>query len=144
MSELENKMLIRRMLAGEVDYLEQWASDAVWTIQGSTRWSGTYSGKADIARNLLGPMMAELKSLGKFEIDNVVAEGDYVVVQGHATGRITQNGQLYNNTYCLVYEIVGGKIRQHTEYCDTELITRAFGPESPFGSSGPNRAGSIL
>jgi uncharacterized protein len=79
MSEVENKMLIRRMLAGEVGYLEQWASDAVWTILGSTRWSGTYSGKTDIARNLLGPMMAELKSLGKFEIDNVVAEGDYVV-----------------------------------------------------------------
>jgi hypothetical protein len=34
MSEVENKILIRRMLAGEVDYLEQWASDAVWTIQG--------------------------------------------------------------------------------------------------------------
>jgi ketosteroid isomerase-like protein len=43
MSETENKMLVRRMLAGEVDWLEQWASDAVWTIPGSTRWSGTYS-----------------------------------------------------------------------------------------------------
>jgi ketosteroid isomerase-like protein len=91
----------------------------------------TYSGKTHIARNLLGPLTAELKSLGKFEIDNVVAEGDYVVVQGHVTGRITQSGQPYNNTYCLVYEIVAGKIRQHTEYCDTELITRAFGPEPP-------------
>ncbi len=76
-------------------------------------------------------MTAELKSLGEFEIDNVVAEGDYVVVQGHATGRITQSSQEYNNTYCLVYEIVAGKIRQHTEYCDTELITKAFGLENP-------------
>jgi ketosteroid isomerase-like protein len=75
-------------------------------------------------------LTAELKSLGKFEIDNVIAEGDYVVVQGHVTGRVTQTGQQYNNTYCLVYEIVG-KIRQHTEYCDTELITKAFGPELP-------------
>jgi hypothetical protein len=80
MAEAENKMLIRRMLAGEVDWLEQWASDAVWVIPGSTKWSGTYSRKSNIARNLLGPLTAELKSLGEFEIDNVIAEGDYVVV----------------------------------------------------------------
>ena len=104
-------------------------ADAVWMIPGSTRWSGTYNGKASIARNLLGPLTAELKSLGEFEIDNVIAEGDYVVVQGRVTGRVTQTGQQYNNTYCLVYEIVAGKIRRHTEYCDTELITKAFGPE---------------
>jgi hypothetical protein len=41
MSKAKNKMLIRRMLAGEVDRLEQWASDAVWMIPGSTGWSGT-------------------------------------------------------------------------------------------------------
>ncbi len=127
MSEAENKVLISRMLAGEIDWLEQWASDAVWVIPGSTKWSGTYSGKTNIARNLLGPLTAELKSLGKFEIDNVVAEGNYVVVQGHVTGRVTKTGQQYNNTYCLIYEIVAGKIRKHTEYCDTELITKAFG-----------------
>lgn len=127
MSEAENRMLISRMLAGEIDWLEQWAGDAVWVIPGSTKWSGTYSGKTNIARNLLGPLTAELKSLGKFEIDNVVAEGNYVVVQGHVTGRVTRTGQQYNNTYCLVYEIVSGKIRKHTEYCDTELITKAFG-----------------
>ena len=128
MSEAENKTLIKRMLTGEIDWLEQWATDAVWTIQGSTKWSGTYSGKTEIARNLLGPLLAELKSLGKFEIDNLIAEGDYVVVQGHATGRVTQTGHEYNNTYCLVYEIVAGNIRRHTEYCDTELVTSAFGP----------------
>ncbi len=128
MPETENKILVKRMLAGEVDWLEQWASDGVWIIPGSTRWSGTYSGKIAIARNLLGPLTSEMKSPGNFEVDNIVAEGDHVVVQGHATGRVTQSGQQYNNTYCLVYEIVAGKIRHLTEYCDTELITKAFGP----------------
>jgi uncharacterized protein len=126
MSEAENKMIVTRMLAGEVDWLDQWDNKGVWVIPGTTRWSGTYSGKAMIARNLLGPLSAEMKSLGKFEIDHLVAEGSYVVVQGHATGRVTQSGQPYNNTYCLVYEIIAGKIRHLTEYCDTELVTKAF------------------
>ena len=58
MSEAENKMLINRMLAGEVDWLEQWASDAVWVIPGSTKWSGTYSGKTNIAGNQLTPRLS--------------------------------------------------------------------------------------
>ena len=130
MPEAENKTLVKRMLAGEVDWLEQWASDGVWMIPGSTRWSGTYCGKAAIARNLLGPLTSAMKSLGKFEVDKIIAEGDCVVVQGHATGRVTQSGEQYDNVYCLVYEIVAGKIRRLTEYCDTELITKAFGPGS--------------
>lgn len=97
-----------------------------------SRWSGTYSGKPAIARDLLAPLTAEMASLGRFEIDNIVAEGNYVVVQGHASGRLTKSGKAYDNTYCLVYEIAGGKIRKLTEYCDTELITCTFGaPDSP-------------
>lgn len=123
----DNKMLVERMLCGEVDWLDQFASDAVWIIPGTTRWSGTYSGKAAIARDLLAPLTAEMANLGRFEIDNMVAEGNYVVVEGHASGRLTKSGRTYNNTYCLVCEIVAGKIRKLTEYCDTELITCTFG-----------------
>ena len=122
----DNKLLVTRMLAGETDWLEQWSADGVWTIPGSTKWSGIYAGKAEIARKLLAPMTAEMASLGRFEIENVIAEGNFVVVQGQATGRVTKSGRPYNNTYCLVYEIVGGKIQRLTEYCDTELITSAF------------------
>jgi ketosteroid isomerase-like protein len=76
----ENKMLVKRMLAGEVDWLEQWASNQEWMISGSARRSGTCSGNAAIGRNLLASLTAEMESLGRFKIDNVVAEGNYVVV----------------------------------------------------------------
>ena len=122
----DNKLLVTRILAGETNWPEQWAEDGVWTIPGSTKWSGIYVGKAEIARKLLAPMSAEMGSLGKFEIENIIAEGNFVVVQGHATGRVTKSGRPYNNTYCLVYEIAAGKINRLTEYCDTELITSAF------------------
>jgi ketosteroid isomerase-like protein len=131
MAATENRRLVERMLAGEIDWLEQWSSDGLWSIPGSTRWSGTYQGKADIGRNLLGPLSAEMESLGTFHIDRVIAEGNHVVVQGHASGRITKSGKPYNNTYCLVYEIIDGKIRELTEYCDTELVNVAFGAKSP-------------
>jgi hypothetical protein len=49
-------------------------------IPGSTRWSGTYLGKAAIGRNLLAFLKAEMESLGRFEIDHVVAERNHVAV----------------------------------------------------------------
>ena len=35
----ERNLLVKRMLTGEVNWLDQWASDGVWTTPGSTRWS---------------------------------------------------------------------------------------------------------
>ena len=58
---------------------------------------------------------------------DLIAEGDYVVLQTHGQGRKTKLGNEYNNTYCIVYKIADGKVQEVTEYCDTELITSAFG-----------------
>jgi ketosteroid isomerase-like protein len=85
------------------------------------------NGNQEIVDKLFKPIFAELETPGSNVVDNSVAEGDYVVVQQHGTGRKTKLGKSYNNTYCIVYKLLGGKIKEITEYCDTELITAAFG-----------------
>jgi ketosteroid isomerase-like protein len=40
---------------------------------------------------------------------------------------VTTSGKPYNNTYCIVLRLADGKIVQVDEYCDTELVTEAFG-----------------
>jgi ketosteroid isomerase-like protein len=129
MGASENKEVVRQMRdAKGIDALLATMSDDVrWTIIGTTKYSGTMNGKKEIMDRLLRPIFAELESMGSNTVDNVVAEGDYVVVQTHASGRKTKTGNPYNNTYCLVYKVADGKIREITEYCDTELITAAFG-----------------
>ena len=59
-------------------------------------------------------------------VDNLLADGDFVVVQGHGVA-MTKRGVAYNNTYCWVYRFEQGQIKALTEYLDTELVTRAFG-----------------
>ena len=55
-----------------------------------------------------------------------VAEGDHVVVQ--CRGKVTTKaGQPYNNHYCFVCRLSGGKLRELTEYMDTELAAQALG-----------------
>jgi uncharacterized protein len=129
MGVAENKAVVRSM--GEAKSLDAMlatmADDVRWTIIGSTKWSRTMNGKKEIVDKLLHPIFEELASMGSNTTDNVIAEGDYVVVQSHASGRKTKTGRPYNNTYCNVFKVVDGKIKEITEYLDTELVTRAFG-----------------
>jgi len=122
----ENKEVVRQALAGGA-LMEKMHDDAVWNIPGTTRFSSTFKGKQDITDRLIGPLVAELESMGSVSLDNIVAEGDYVVVQSTASGRQTKTGNPYNNNYCFVFRLEDGKIKEVTEYCDTELITAAFG-----------------
>ena len=125
----ENKEVVRRM--GEAKGLEPMlatmSDDVRWTIIGKTKFSHVMNGKQEIIDKLLKPIFAEMEGMGLNHVDNIIAEGDYVVVQQHATGRKTKTGNDYNNTYCLVFKVLDGKIKEITEYLDTELVTSAFG-----------------
>ena len=85
------------------------ADDVKWTIIGSTELSGVY----------------RLASPVTFTFERFIADGEYVVMQ--ARGQATAvTGLAYDNTYCIVARIVDGRIREMTDYVDTELITRAL------------------
>jgi uncharacterized protein len=125
----ENKEVIRKMreAKGLDEMLASMSDDVRWTIMGKTKYSHVMNGKDEITNKLLKPIFAELESMGANHVDNVIAEGDYVVVQQHASGRKTKTGNDYNNSYCLVYKVIDGKVKEITEYLDTELVTSAFG-----------------
>jgi uncharacterized protein len=129
MSAAENKEIIRKMgkAKGLDEMLGMMADDIRWTLIGNTKFSGTFNGKKELLDKLIYPLFAQMESMGTGTTDNVIAEGDYVVVQTRGSGRRTKIGKDYNNTYCIVYKIADGKVKEVTEYCDTELITAAFG-----------------
>lgn len=129
MSATENKEVIRKMNQAKSldEMLGTMADDVRWTLIGNTKFSGTFNGKKELLERLIYPLFAQMESMGTGTTENMVAEGDYVVVQTRGQGRRTKTGNDYNNTYCIVYKIADGKIKEVTEYCDTELITAAFG-----------------
>ena len=132
MSAAANKETIRNNFAelakgNGAPLLESLADDVQWTIIGTTCLSKTFKGKQDVIDGLLVPFREALVD-GHIHIhvDNLLADGDFVVVQGHGEA-MTKRGVAYNNTYCWVYRFEQGKIKALTEYLDTELVTRAFG-----------------
>lgn len=107
-------------------FMQRLSDDIRWTIIGTTRYSGTYTGKRQLVERLLTPIMADLESGIRQNVQNVIAEGDTVVVQTQGES-MTKSGKPYNNTYCLVIRVADDKITELTEYLDTELVTEAFG-----------------
>lgn len=107
--------------------LDSLADDVQWTIIGSTVLSKTFNGKQAVLDELLLPLREALVD-GHLHVtvDNLLADGDYVIAQGRGEA-MTKRGVPYNNTYCWVYRFADGKIAALTEYLDTELVTRAFG-----------------
>jgi hypothetical protein len=47
-----------------------------------------------------------------------------VECRGHVT---TKSGKPYNNTYCYVCRFADGKLKELTDYLDTELVTASLG-----------------
>lgn len=106
--------------------LDLFADDATWTNIGTTKLSKTFVGKQAMIDELLGPLFGALEGGITSRVDNIVAEGDFVVVESRGTAR-TKDGRPYDNTYCHVFTIRDGKIRAVTEYMDTELVSAVFG-----------------
>lgn len=126
----ENKQLVQSFydagnrgdLDGCLGYL---AEDVKWTNIGSTKYSGVYRGKAALVTELLQPVFGQLKAGIASAIENIIAEGDFVVVQLRGKAE-TADGRPYNNTYCHVFTIRGGAIAEVTEYFDTQLAARVL------------------
>ncbi len=94
------------------------ANDIKWNILGY----GTVSGKEEVLEVF---KMSQLESFPVVTIKNIVAEGNYVVVE--STGEAnTKNGKPYNQTYCDVFYFDNEKLLEITTYLDTALSKEAL------------------
>jgi len=134
MSASENKERMRGLFAataeGDFDPLvAALADDASWTIKGGTPFSKTYAGKEKILARLLGPLAARIDGRLRLSARRLIAEDDLVVVEAQGAAS-TVAGVAYDNGYCFVFRLEQGRIREITEYMDTQLVMTAFGSES--------------
>lgn len=131
MGATENKEMIRTMFAelgkGNADaFLGAMSDDVKFTLIGNTKFSGNFNGKQEFIAKVLAPLGAALDGGLVITPDNLIADDEFVAMQSR--GKSTaKNGKSYNNTYCHVFRITNGKIREITEYLDTELVTSVFG-----------------
>lgn len=100
--------------------------DFAWIIEGQSRFSRSYEGKEAVKRDLLDILFQAFATPYCFTIDEIIAEGDRVVVLGRGEVK-TRAGKDYNNSYCFVLRLADGKLVELREYLDTALVERVFG-----------------
>lgn len=132
MSTAENKEALRaafeELAKGNAKpFIDLWADDFRWTVTGTTRWSREYCGKEAVLNDLMKPLFSNFADTYKNAATRFIAEDDYVVVEcrGSVT---TKNGQPYNNRYCYVCRMENGRLKELTDYLDTELVSRVLEP----------------
>jgi ketosteroid isomerase-like protein len=137
MSTAENKKLIEDIFAvarnpdpaarDRALFIASLADDATWTVTGQYSWSRTFTGKEQIMKDLHGHVRSLLVNPTRTLAHRFIADGDHVVVEAKGDN-LTKTGQRYDNDYCLVFRLEGGKIREIREYCDSVLTEKALGP----------------
>ena len=133
MSAANNKRLLQEVFAELArgngrPFVDSMADDVRWTVTGQTKWSKTYEGKQAVITELLGTLRTKIADRQKTIAHRFIAEDDCVVVEARGEN-VTKSGVPYNNRYCFVFRLAGGKVRELTEYMDTELVTAALGPD---------------
>jgi uncharacterized protein len=130
MAAAENKQLMQYIYSAlakgdSKPFVEALAEDVRWTMMGTTKWSRTYHGKQAVLADLLAPLRAQFAGRYTASASRFIAEGDLVVaeVRGQVT---TKAGRPYNNAYCFIFRIADGKVKEMTEYLDTELVSAAL------------------
>jgi ketosteroid isomerase-like protein len=131
MSAVENKQIVQKIFAelaqgNSRPLVESMAEDFCWTVTGSNRWAGTYKGKEAVLNDLLGQLRVRIEGRIKTIAHRFIAEDDYVVVEARGNN-ITKEGRPYNNAYCFIIRLADGRLREITEYMDTELVSSVLG-----------------
>lgn len=124
MSVEANKQIVKStweaFVQGDIKSAFANMSDEVsWLTPGNlNNLSGLRKGKAAIlefARNAAKTFPNGLQT----EIKRVYGDGDTVILELTNRGKLA-NGRDYENEYCFVFEVEGGKIRRVREYVDTQ------------------------
>jgi ketosteroid isomerase-like protein len=136
MSAADNKRLLQHIYlelanGNSRPFVEAMADDFSWIALGTTAWSGVYAGKKAVIEELFASLRNEMEGRIKTVPHRFIADEDAVVVEARGDN-ITKAGKPYRNTYCMVFRIENGRLKECVEYMDTELVTKVLNaPKHP-------------
>jgi uncharacterized protein len=140
MSAVENKKLVQQIFndaahRSGTTFADHLADDVRWIVTGQYSWSRTFEGRDAVLNGLMGHVRSLLPQRPRTVGFNFIAEGDYVVVEAKGDN-VTSTGLRYDNDYCMVWRVEGGKIKSVREYCDSALVEKVLGPFPELASAG--------
>lgn len=134
MLNIDNKEIVANAMAALAGgdsraFYEAMAEDMIWRPMVGGVWGEVQHGRERARDNLFAPLRKQYASAYTNTATNIFAEGDVVIVE--ARGAVTlKSGKAYNNRYCFVIEMAGGKMAEVREYLDSALAEAVLEPLS--------------
>jgi len=131
MGTAENKQLLQNIFVETAQgnsrlLVDAMADDFRWIISGNGRWARAYEGKQAVMTELFPVLRERIEGRIRMIPQRILADGDHVVVEARGDN-LTKTGGRYDNSYCFVFRVKNGKLKEVTEYMDTELVTATLG-----------------
>ncbi len=126
----DNKQLIRRVydafLRGDLQtVLEYLPEDFEWNAPGGAPYNGIRHGRAQM-RDFFEDLRRWVR-VDQMDIDDVIADGDKVVVLGRQRATVLETGRHFETPWVHIFTIRGGKIAAGLALADTHAIASCFG-----------------
>lgn len=132
--EAVNKALVQqafdRWRSGEGSPFQLLASDAQWTIAGSSPLSKTYASRQDFIDQVIAPFNARMATPLVPTVHGLYADGDTVVILFEASAT-TKDGQPYRNTYSWYFQMDQAKVVKAIAFFDTREFDEMWARVSP-------------
>jgi hypothetical protein len=107
-------------------FLDALAEDLVWTATGGSPISGTYRGRDAYIDGIYRRLDERLASWPRPQVERIVADGQWGVVEFSSTGGLGKNGTDYNMRYCWIIRVVDDRVIEVVGYYDTQMVTALF------------------
>jgi len=101
------------------------ADDVVWDAPGGAPYSGRRFGRAGVRQYLAA--VDRLVRIDEFDADEVLEDGDYVVVLGRERATVKESGRHFETAFAHLYKLRGGKVAEVRLFSDTNAAASAFG-----------------
>lgn len=132
MQNIENKEIVAKAMAALATgdnrpFYEAMAEDVIWRPMVGGVWGEVHHGREQARDHLFAPLRKQYASTYTNTATNIFAAGDAVIVE--AQGAVTlKSGKAYNNRYCFVIEMAGGRMTEVREYLDSALAEAVLEP----------------
>lgn len=113
--------------AGNIPHiLNTLAEDVEWTFYGPADipFAGHYRGRADMMRFFA--LVGQSAEVEKYEVREIDAAGDFVVVQGWQRVKARPTGKVWETNFIHFYTFANGQPVKVREYYNTSPMVEAF------------------
>ncbi|MGE3250710.1 MAG: nuclear transport factor 2 family protein [Hyphomonadaceae bacterium] len=125
-----NRKIVTDIMAGLAEgdntrFAKAMRDDFTWRMMAVVpHWNRVYTGREAVGA-FFQSVYAQYATRQKTVPHRIIADGDTVAVEAEG-GVTTVRGEPYNNRYCMIFDMEGGKIREVREYLDTALSDARF------------------